>query len=131
MENCIFCKIVNNEIPSYKIYEDELCIAILDISQMTYGHTLVIPKAHYENIFDQDSELTGQLHKRVGDVAKLLKEKLNLDAINVLNNNGSIAGQEVMHYHVHLIPRSSNDDFKVVHQSHVYDFNEILMKIKS
>lgn len=110
---CIFCKIINEDIPSYKIYEDENVFAFLDINPVTYGHTLVIPKKHVENIFELDSATTNSLFVGVTNVAKLLKEKLKTDNLNLINNNGPLAYQSVFHYHVHLIPRYEDDSFSI------------------
>ncbi len=106
---CVFCKIINNEIPCYKVYEDDQVIAFLDISQVTHGHTLVIPKKHYENIFVLDEAIAGELYKAVVKVSNILKKGLNLTDLNIINNNGPVAGQTVNHYHIHLVPRYSDD----------------------
>lgn len=100
--NCIFCKIINNEIPSSKIYEDDLVIAFLDINPDSLGHTLIVPKKHYQDLDDIDD----QTLMHIMDVAKLLKkritEKLNCDGLTLIQNNGSV--QEVKHFHLHLKP---------------------------
>ena len=95
---CVFCKIINNEIPCYKVYEDDQVIAFLDISQVTHGHTLVVPKKHYENIFVLDEAIAGELYKAVVKVSNILKKGLNLTDLNIINNNGPVAGQTVNHY---------------------------------
>ncbi len=115
---CLFCKIINNEIPSYKIYEDDEFVAFLDISQATIGHTLVVPKRHYANIFELDDQTSKNLFLVVKKIALLLKEKLSIEAINVVNNNGKLAGQTIDHFHIHLIPRYPNDDFAINQVSH-------------
>ena len=106
---CIFCKILNKEIPSYKIYEDEDFYAMLDISQATPGHTLVLPKKHITNIFDLPEDLASKLFVVVKKVSDMLKEKLGFNDLNILNNSGEVAGQTVMHLHIHIIPRYSKD----------------------
>ena len=107
---CIFCKIINNEIPSYKVYEDEYVLAILDISQVCDGHTLILPKKHYNNFLDADL----QTINRCMDVIKFLSDKykqiLNPSGFNILNNTNEIAGQTVFHLHFHLIPRYDKND---------------------
>lgn len=108
---CLFCEIVKGNIPSYKIYEDEDCVAFLDISQATIGHTLIVSKKHYDNIFEIDEELCARLFKVASKLAKKLAKKLNLKGMNVLNNCGEIAGQTINHFHIHLIPRYENDGF--------------------
>ncbi|MDH6603085.1 histidine triad (HIT) family protein [Bacilli bacterium PM5-9] len=114
MEDCLFCKIVSGEIPSYKIYEDEDVLAFLDISQTTKGHTLVIPKKHAKDIYEIDDESMAKVYKVARKLANTLSEKLNANGINLLNNNKVDAGQTVFHYHVHLIPRYDKDDKFVV-----------------
>ncbi len=107
----IFEKIVKREIPAYIVYEDDLTLAFLDISQATKGHTLVIPKKRYENVYELDDEIAGHLYKVVVKVSKALKKALNLEGLNIVNNNGVLAGQAVFHYHIHLIPRYEGDDY--------------------
>ncbi|MDR3215572.1 MAG: HIT family protein [Bacilli bacterium] len=110
MENCLFCKIISNEIPAYKIYEDDDFLAFLDISQTTKGHTLVIPKKHYRNIYDVDEDTVAKIHQLAFKLAKQITKKLNAQGVNILNNNEAIAGQTIFHYHVHIIPRYRDDD---------------------
>ena len=109
MENCIFCKIANGEIPSATIYEDEDFRVILDLGPAAKGHSLILPKAHAANLF----ELPDDIAKKVLIVAKKvggrLKEGLGCDGLNVLQNNGEAAGQTVFHFHIHMIPRYRND----------------------
>lgn len=104
---CIFCKIIKGEIPSYTIYEDEIVKAFLDISPESNGHTLIIPKKHFENIYDMDLEILKHVEEVSAKVGKLLKEKLNCKGITRVQNNEY--GQEVKHYHMHLIPRYEGD----------------------
>ena len=106
---CVFCKIINNEIPSYRVYEDEYCIAILDISQATIGHTLVIPKKHFKNILELDDETAKHLFKVTKDLSIKISKLPNVLGLNVLNNCGEKAGQSVDHFHIHIIPRYDND----------------------
>lgn len=115
---CLFCKIVNNEIPSYKIYEDDDFLAFLDISQATIGHTLIVPKKHFANIFCLDDDACSKMLVVVKKVSLILKEKLGINDLNILNNSGSLAGQTIDHFHIHLIPRYSNDDFNVTFVDH-------------
>lgn len=131
---CIFCKIINHEIPSSIVYEDDLSIAILDISQQTKGHTLIIPKKHVENIFELDEELSKHLFSVTVKVTKLLKEKLHFENVNILNNNGSLAGQSVNHFHIHIIPQYENDNLVFGFKDKEPDFNklnETLLEIKN
>ncbi len=111
MTDCIFCKIINGEIPSYTVYEDDVVKAFLDISQGTPGHTLVVPKKHVQDIFAYDDELAGEVFARLPKIARAIKHS-NPDIVgmNILNNNGAVAYQSVFHSHIHLIPRYSTQD---------------------
>lgn len=100
--NCIFCKIINGDIPSYTIYEDDIVKVFLDIEPMAPGHTLIIPKKHYENLEDIDINTLTHINKVAKDIYKLLKDKLNIDGMSIVQNNGCV--QDVMHYHMHLKP---------------------------
>ena len=113
MDNCIFCKIIAGEIPSAVIFEDEEFKAILDRFPGNIGHVLVLPKKHYSNIFDIDEDVAGRLFRLATKIAKNMKEVLGFEAMNVVQNNGEAAGQTVMHFHVHLIPRYKNDTVDV------------------
>ncbi len=108
--NDVFCKIIKGEIPSTKVYEDDDVLAILDVSQVTRGHTLVMPKKHYSNMLDCPSDI---LHK-VMDVAQRIGQAdmlvLGASGINILTNAGEAAGQSVPHFHVHVIPRYAGED---------------------
>lgn len=106
--DCIFCKILNGEIPSYKIYEDDYTLAFLDITAGTKGHTLIIPKQHFKNIYELDEETATNIFKVVPKIAKALKESFNPIGINIINNNDQPL-QSVFHFHIHLIPRYEND----------------------
>lgn len=100
--NCIFCKIINNEIPSYKIYEDELVLAFLDVNPDSNGHTLIIPKEHYQDIDDINEEVLNHIMKVTKKIKSTLYEKLNCDGLTLVQNNGQV--QEVKHFHLHLKP---------------------------
>ncbi|HLQ40890.1 MAG TPA: HIT family protein [Tetragenococcus sp.] len=115
MDDCIFCKIKNGEIPSYKVYEDDKVYAFLDLTQVTKGHTLVIPKKHVADIFEFDEELAADLFRRIPKITRALQTVFpDMLGINVINNNREIAYQSVFHAHVHLIPRySKEDDFSM------------------
>lgn len=122
---CVFCKIINGEIPSYKIYESENVVAFLDISQNTKGHTLVIPKKHVETIFDLDIETGRELFEAVIKTTNILKSKLGFTDVNLLNNNGEKAGQVVKHYHIHILPRYGNDECYFKESPHEPDFDAL------
>ncbi|MBY4634175.1 HIT family protein [Streptococcus suis] len=110
MSDCIFCKIISGEIPASKVYEDDQVLAFLDISQVTKGHTLVVPKKHYRNVLDMDEEAAATLFSVVPTIARQLKEKLGASGLNIVNNNEEAAGQTVFHTHIHLLPRFNNQD---------------------
>lgn len=112
MENCIFCEIVNGEIPSFTIYENEKFKVFLDLGPAAKGHCLIIPKEHYENIFEMPDELVKEGFLLAKEIAKKMKEKLGCSGINIVQNNGSDAGQTVFHFHIHVIPRYENDNAK-------------------
>ncbi len=107
--DCIFCQIAAGQIPATKIYEDETVVAFADISPITPGHTLIIPKKHAENIYDMDPEILGRLHRAAAKVAAAIKRGLAPDGLAALQLNGRAAGQLVMHYHLHLVPRYAGD----------------------
>ena len=107
--DCVFCAIAEAEIPSFKVYEDELVLAYLDINPFTKGHTLVIPKAHSKGLLDTSDETLATVLVRVKKVAAHLKEALPCDGFNILQNNGAAAGQTVRHIHFHIVPRRNGD----------------------
>lgn len=104
----IFCKIIKKEIPSYTIYEDDIIMAFLDVNPNHNGHTLIIPKKHYENIYDIDEDILNHIMKKAKEIAGLLKEKLNFDGISLCENNEY--GQEIKHFHLHLIPKYKEEE---------------------
>ena len=112
-ENCIFCKIAAGEIPSRKIYEDKDLIAIMDLSPTSKGHSLIIPKEHYTNIYDIDEEIAGKVMKTAKKLATKMTVALNCDGFNLLQNNGETAGQTMFHFHMHLIPRYKGDTVNI------------------
>jgi len=123
MSDCIFCKIINGEIPSAKVYEDENVLAFLDISQVTKGHTLVIPKVHKDNVFDLTDEIAANVFSAVPKVANAIKAAYDPIGLNVLQNNGEAAGQSVFHFHMHLIPRyGKGDGFGAVWKTHQEEY---------
>ena len=109
MDNCIFCKIAKGEIPSNTIYEDDSFRVILDNGPATKGHALVLPKEHYADLFEIPEDVVGEAVKVAKKVASNMKEKLACDGLNLVQNNGEAAGQTVMHFHLHIIPRYADD----------------------
>jgi len=107
--DCIFCKIVNGEIPASNVYEDEQTLAFLDIRPINIGHILVVPKVHYKNIYETPEEVMVAMMRTVHKLSKATKEGLNADGINVKMNNDPAAGQDVFHAHIHIIPRTKDD----------------------
>ncbi|MSR85830.1 HIT family protein [Candidatus Woesearchaeota archaeon] len=131
MHNCIFCKILTGEIPTLKVYEDTHAIAFLDVNPVSKGHTLVIPKTHYETLsLMPETEFLSYMatvHKVVKGLMKYT------DGVNVLQNNGKDAGQLVPHVHFHIIPRRPGDGLKIGewHVHHDPDLDKVQMVIKS
>lgn len=109
MSETIFGKILTGEIPSFKVYEDDYVYAFLDISQVTKGHTLLIPKKASANIFETDEETMKHIGAALPKVAYAIKRAFNPDGLNIIQNNGEFADQSVFHIHFHLIPRYEND----------------------
>lgn len=131
---CIFCKIVNQEIPSYKLYEDETLIAILDISQATIGHSLVICKDHYENIMELSEEVASRVLPIVTKLTKSLSKALNTNDFNIINNCGPLSGQTINHFHIHIIPRYPNDNIDFIYPKNELskeEFINLTNKIKA
>jgi len=108
-DDCIFCKMVAGQIPVTKIYEDKVILAFLDIGPLSDGHTLVIPKQHFEKLHDCPTELLSWLGSRLGKIAKAVAGAMDSEGYNVLCNNGRAAGQLVEHLHFHIIPRNIGD----------------------
>lgn len=114
MDNCIFCKIVKGEIPCYKVYEDDKILAFLDISQTTRGHTLVITKEHFQNFLYVPKDLLSQAISVAQKIAQAEVASLGAQGVNILINTNEVAGQTVMHFHIHVIPRyNEKDNFSI------------------
>lgn len=106
---CIFCKIANGEIPTNTIYEDADFRVILDAEPATKGHALILPKEHYGNLFEIPEELAGKAIILAKKIASVMKDRLDCDGVNIVQNNGETAGQTVFHFHMHIIPRYVDD----------------------
>lgn len=111
MENCIFCKIIDGEIPSHKVYEDENAVAFLDANPTSKGHTLIVPKKHVETI-DQASDMD-YMWNSIVKVSQAVEKAFDPEGLNISQNNGEVAGQEVMHMHFHITPRYTGDEIEV------------------
>jgi histidine triad (HIT) family protein len=107
-ESCTFCKIVRKEVPASIVYEDEEVIAFMSIRPINVGHTLVVPKKHYENIYEISEEETAYLYKVVKKLAHAVKEAVGAEGIRIVQNNGEAAGQVIFHMHVHIIPMNKD-----------------------
>lgn len=128
--NCIFCKIINGEIPCLKLYEDDLVLAFLDINPDSNGHTLIIPKKHFTDLDDIDIDTLARINEVSKKIKKMLEEKLGCDGVSLLQNNGLV--QEVKHYHMHLKPYYKNNISveMIKHQDMISDPKEIYIKLK-
>ncbi len=125
--DCIFCKIINKEQQSNIFYETDNIIAFFDYSPNNKYHALVVPKKHFENIFEADEEIMKELIVAVTKICKAYKKVFGVENLNILNNNGKIAGQIIMHYHIHIIPRKENDGFQmkgIHHEEYREEFSE-------
>ena len=107
--NCIFCKIANGDIPSKTLYEDDMFRVIMDINPASKGHSLILPKKHFANIYELDNNTASEALVLAKRMATVMTEALGCDGFNILQNNGETAGQTVFHFHMHLIPRYKND----------------------
>lgn len=129
---CIFCDIIEKKIPSSVVYEDDDVLAILDVSQVTFGHTLVMPKKHVSNIVEADEETVVKCSRVISKLSKQIVHNTGASGCNVLNNCGEIAGQTVPHLHFHIIPRYSESDpveFKFL-ESESHDLSAVLEKVR-
>ncbi len=128
-ENCVFCKINRNEIPSLKVYEDDNTTAFLDINPNSRGHVLIIPKIHFENIYGLPVETWCHINITAQKIAIALKNALSADGINIIMNNESRAGQIIFHAHIHVIPRYN--DFEDNKYTYIAgEMEELAQKIK-
>ncbi|MDD5901558.1 MAG: HIT family protein [Lachnospiraceae bacterium] len=120
MDNCVFCKILKNEIPSATVYEDNKFRAIMDIGPVAKGHVILLAKEHTANLLEAEDELLSAALPAVKKVANAVKKTVGCDGINVLQNNGEAAGQTVFHLHIHVIPRTNEDGVKLPPQKASY-----------
>lgn len=112
-EDCIFCKLANGVFPTASIYEDDEFKVILDKNPASYGHALVLPKKHFDNVYSMDEATAGKVYAVAARVARAMKKELSCDGVNILQNNEEAAGQTVFHFHMHVIPRYCDDAVKI------------------
>lgn len=128
-EDCIFCKLANGEIPTNSIYEDEDFKVILDASPATKGHALILPKEHFDNIYEVDDSIAAKIFPLAKKLATAMTKKLGCDGFNILQNNGEAAGQTVFHLHVHLLPRYK-DEKAILEWDHLEFSDEEMSEIR-
>ncbi|MBQ7707512.1 MAG: HIT family protein [Lachnospiraceae bacterium] len=133
-EDCIFCKIAKGDIPSATIYESNDFKCILDVAPANRGHALIIPKEHSDNIYELDAEMAAKVFSFATVAAKAIKEETGCDGLNIIQNNGEVAGQTVNHFHMHIVPRFKDDEVKVTWKQHSTESdaqNELAKAIKN
>lgn len=129
-EDCIFCKLANGEIPTRSIYEDEDFKVILDTAPATRGHALILPKEHADNLYQLPEEMTGRAFVLAKKMAASMTEILGCQGFNIVQNNGEAAGQTVFHFHIHLVPRYTDDEQGLFWEPRHYS-DEMLDEIRS
>ena len=112
-DDCIFCKLANGVIPTNSLYENDVVKVIFDAGPASSGHVLILPKEHFDNVYSLDDDTAAHIFQVAVKVAKALKEGLDLEGLNIVQNNGEIAGQTVFHFHMHIIPRYKGDTVNV------------------
>ncbi|AJK51511.1 HIT family protein [Mycoplasma capricolum subsp. capripneumoniae] len=122
--DCLFCKIINQEIPSYKVYENEYVYSFLDVKPVSNGHLLIIPKKHFENFSSCDDKYLQEVILAKKYLTNLLKEKLNPVGFNYLSNENPISGQTVLHYHEHIMPKYEKEKGFIL-KAEIADINEV------
>ncbi|HUV81476.1 MAG TPA: HIT family protein [archaeon] len=131
-DDCIFCKIIKGEIPSYTIYQDDKTLAFLDINPNSVGHALVIPKKHVKTIVEMRDEDVEAVFKSVKKVVKAIDAALTPDGLNLVVNQGEVAGQVVQHFHCHVIPRTVGDGIEIAVKGislSTEDFQDLVKRI--
>jgi histidine triad (HIT) family protein len=135
MNNCIFCKIIKKEIPATVVFEDDDVLAFMDIGPIIKGHTLVIPKNHYDPITETPDDILAKLHITAKKIANAQMNAFGADGVNIMQNNGKASGQEVEHIHVHVIPRFDEDGHHWNWNAKKYDnfdeMNELAEKLRN
>ncbi len=132
--DCLFCKIINKEMTSYTIYENDKVIAFLDVFPASLGHVLIVPKKHYENIYDIDEDYLIEIIKVAKKIALKYKEVFKIDNLQLIHSAGEYGQQEVFHFHLHLIPRQQNDGLNIIHDRKkgiTDNYNDFINKFKN
>ncbi len=132
--NCIFCEITAGSMPSFKLYEDDDILIILDRFPKAKGHTLIMPKTHYTTIFDLDQKVGMKIFAAAQKMSQILMDTLKCDGINLVQNNGEVAGQQVAHFHLHIVPRFESDNLVLMSGKTVEisedEFTELVDKMR-
>ena len=133
--DCIFCKIINGDIPSFTVYEDDTFKVILDRFPAAPGHMLIIPKEHYSDMFELPDEVAAKLYPLAKKLATKVKAVTEADGINIVQNNGEAAGQTVHHFHLHIVPRKAGDGLVLNKSSNqdttIEELEEMFNKLKT
>lgn len=128
-DDCIFCKLANGDIPTRSIYEDDDFKVIMDAAPATKGHSLILPKSHADNLYELPDETAAKVLVLAKKLATSMTEKLNCQGFNIVQNNGTVAGQSVFHFHMHLIPRYEDDGQKILWDPKSFD-DSVMDEIK-
>ena len=131
MDDCVFCKIVSREIDSAKVFENENVLVFLDANPVTKGHSLVIPKQHFENIFDIEENMLQKIMVVAKHISVKIKNSLSADGIRISQSNGTAAGQAIFHFHLHIIPRYKNDGISMNETTNAHPPKADVEKLKS
>jgi len=121
---CVFCKIINREIPADILYEDKFVIAFLDINPLAKGHSLIVPKKHFESLEEMDDKYLKKIIVRIKKISELIVKATNKEGFNLLLNNKKAAGQLINHIHFHIVPRSMGDNVNLENSKYIYQENE-------
>ena len=117
-DDCIFCKLANGDIPTNTLYEHDCVRVIFDAEPAAEGHVLILPREHFDNIYELDDDTAGHVFKVAKKIATAMNKTLDMDGLNVVQNNGEAAGQTVFHFHMHIIPRHNDDTVNVGWEKH-------------
>ena len=124
-DDCLFCKIAGGSIPSATVYEDSNFRVFMDVNPASKGHCLIVPREHFDNVYDMDAETAGRLFGLATGIARAQRKALKCDGLNIVQNNGAVAGQTVNHFHLHLIPRYEGDGMNLLWNPHKAEPEEL------